>query len=172
MILASVRSTGTRFFTEIFRNAGIRCYKKEGITSLAASLSPGLHASHCEPVHMFHLEHRARDYPLFLPMRHPCKVAQSWIKRGWPINHLFFAEWYNLFWLHEQYNGHWLPIDTPDRDEYLYAAGKISGIDLKTDWKPYEVTETDFEPLGMTLKQTMKVLRVMPFEFYDLRNQP
>jgi len=168
MILASVRSTGTRFFTEIFRNAGIRCYKKEQITGPGA-LAPGLHVSHCEPIHMFHVEHKARDYPLFLPMRHPFDVAKSWIKRGWPINHLFFAEWHNLFWLQEKYDGHWLPIDTPDRDEYLQAAGKISGLELTTDWKPHEATETDFKPLGMTLDETKRILRVMPFDFYDMR---
>lgn len=167
MILASVRSTGTRFFAEIFKNAGLRYYGKIEINTIGVNLSHGIHASHCEPVHMNRLENRAPDYPLFLPMRHPRKVAQSWIKRGWAINSLFFAEWYNLFWLHEKYDGHWLPIDTPDRDEYLYAAGKVIGLELTTDWKPYGATETDFKPAGMTVEQAMKALSVMPFEFYE-----
>ena len=167
MILASVRSTGTRFFTEVLRNAGIPCYKKEEITAYGGVLSDGLHTSHCEPTHMYHLETKASRYPLFLPMRHPRKVAESWIKRGWAINSLFFAEWYNLFWLHEKYDGHWLPIDTPDRDKYLQEAGEIAGVGLKTDWKAFKTTQTDFKPLGMTVEQAMKVLSVMPFDFYQ-----
>lgn len=166
MILASVRSTGTRFFTEIFRNAGIQCYKKEQITQIPAKLSEGLHVSHCEPTHMYHLENRASRYPLVLPMRHPRKVAESWVKRGWAINSMFFAEWYNLFWLHEKYDGHWLPIDTHDRDECLYKAGQMLGVELITEWKPFEATKTDFEPVGMTVDEAMKVLRVMPFTHY------
>lgn len=170
MILASVRSTGTRFFTEIFRNAGIPCYKKEQITRQGTWLDKGLHVSHCEPMHMYHLITKVRDYPLFLPMRHPKRVAESWIKRGWAIDSMFFAEWYNLFWLHEKYDGHWLPIDTPDRDERLYEAGKIAGVELTTDWQPYEATETDFKPRGMTVDEAMKVLSVMPFNgsYYEL----
>jgi len=169
MILVSVRSTGTRFWADIFKKAGLKDHKKTQITTMGAKLSEGYHASHCEPIHMFSIESKAMDYPLFLPMRHPRKVAQSWIKRGWPINNLFFAEWYNLFWLHEKYDGHWLPIDTHDREERLYEASEIIGVELTTDWKPFEATETDFKPLGMTVEQAMKVLRVMPFTYYDMR---
>ena len=166
-ILASVRSTGTRFFTEIFKNAGLEYHQKNYISQVGVDLVDGLHASHCEPIHMGWLENRASDHPLFLPMRHPRKVAESWIKRGWAINNVFFAEWYNLFWLKEHYDGHWLPIDTPDRDDYLQKASEIVGRELTTDWQVFKATDTEFAPKGLTVEQAMKALRVMPFDYYE-----
>ena len=165
VILVAVRSTGSRFFVDVFEQAGIKNHGKGGITGIGL-LGEGLHTSHCEPIHMNRLEHRVRDCPLFLTMRHPRKVAQSWINRGWAIGSLFFAEWYNLFWLHEKYDGHWLPLDTPDRDERLHDASEIIGVKLTTDWEPLATTETSFKPRGMTVEQAMKALRVMPFPYY------
>jgi hypothetical protein len=155
MILASVRSTGTRFWESVFKKH-MRVFRLHG-TPLGINLQEGLHVSHVEPVHMLCVETRAKYYPLYLPMRHPMRVAESWIKRGWELNHMFLAEWHNLFWLQERYDGHWLPIDTEDRDERLKP--------FKTDWKPYKQTETKHQyKSGMTLDDVRAHFKLMPFE--------
>jgi len=111
---------------------------------------------------MYFLEHRARKYPLFLTMRHPYKVARSWINRGWDLGPLFFAEWWNLFHLQETYGGHWLPIDTEDRDERLKAASAAIGVQLRTDWKPFMETTTYHRDEG-AFNDAKMILKRMPF---------
>lgn len=167
-IQATVRSTGTRFIQNIFRKAGLKVYLL-GNTEMGTQLADGVHVIHCMPIHMKITENRARRHPIFLNMRHPMRVAESWQKRGWPLGPLFFAQWWNLFHLQDQYNGHWLPIDTEDKDERLANASEIMGVELKTDWKPHCQTEEVLGQDGMSLAEAKKHLKLMPFGQFGYR---
>lgn len=42
--------------------------------------------------------------------------------------------WYILVEQLDKYDPYYLPVDRPDRDEYLQKIGDGIGLDLKTDW--------------------------------------
>lgn len=91
--------------------------------------------THTEPETMAKLRAKARHADVVvLTMRNPIDVYQSWVRRGRRLDAWYRALWENLFRVQQDFNGLWLPIDTPDRDDYLKAIADKTGLPLKTDW--------------------------------------
>ena len=102
---------------------------------------------------------------LISTMRNPMDVAVSWIHRGLPLDQWFRDLWTNLFALQAEYNGMWLPVDTPDRDERLKAISERLGVDIQTDWEHKGVTTHSKEwQSGMTLDEVKGFYATLPFE--------
>jgi len=95
--------------------------------------------------------------PVIAPLRHPMLVAQSWKNRGKPIvEHEVHAPmiklFHNLIDLSRQVTMYFLPLDLPDRDQYLRRIETVAGRNFKTQWSYYgpgpvspqvELTEDD-----------------------------
>lgn len=75
---------------------------------------------------------------LVIPLRHPEANWKSWKHRYEGVNdvweHNHFLQWKALERIVNEDDCIFLPIDTPDREEYLQALRERSGKDLQTDW--------------------------------------
>ena len=73
------------------------------------------------------------DHPILVPLRHPNLVAESWRRRGKPLNELI--ENFNLLVNEiDPLKPHYLPIDVPDRQGYLDKINQDLNLNLTTDW--------------------------------------
>jgi len=101
-------------------------------------------------------------------MRNPMDVARSWLKRGMVLDDWFRNMWTNLFALHDEFDGLWLPVDTPDRDMRLLAVSRRLGVPLHTDWTPQNVSDRE---CVAELDECRAFFRTLPFdEFYTERD--
>lgn len=80
--------------------------------------------------------------PVISPLRHPMSVAQSWKNRGKPIDkHEVHAPMVRLFQnlidLSKKVNMRFLPLDSPDRDQYLRRISDVARRNFKTQWAYY-----------------------------------
>ena len=159
-LLTTVRHTGTNTALDIFRN-----YERKDIRQVDTG---GFWFCHCERGNMEVLRQRLADRILISTMRNPMDVARSWIKRGTVLDEWFRNMWVNLFALHDEFNGLWLPVDTPDRDMRLQVISERLGIPLHTDWTPLNVSDkTRSVTGGMSLDECREFYRTLPFdEFY------
>lgn len=78
------------------------------------------------------LRRELQTYKGLSPLRHPAELWASWSRRQRPFAHLYEQTEYlisldcdNLFFL---------PIDHPDRDNYLAQASEHLSVTLSTDW--------------------------------------
>lgn len=72
-----------------------------------------------------------------VPLRDPRAVWDSWCRRlgtghAVPVN--FDFAWEQLHELSHRYDFHYLPLDTPDRDECFYRICDALGEDLAPKW--------------------------------------
>lgn len=72
-------------------------------------------------------------YPTIVPFRHPMSIAESWKKRGKPLSNL--AVQYQIFREAVACNNpFYLPLDAPNREEYLDQIRKRIGMPIETSW--------------------------------------
>lgn len=129
-VLTTVRHSGSHTALGILEQHFTRHYPTE--TRQAARI---VWFGHTETDKLPLLRQRAtEDGPLIATMRHPLDVANSWRRRGLPLDGWFFQMWVNLFSLVDAFDGLWLPMDTPDRDDYLERISEALGVDFETDW--------------------------------------
>lgn len=162
-VLITVRNTGTHTIQNILGSVYEMHYMTEDRRSEYV-----LWFGHCERKPLSLLEQRLEtDPPLILAMRHPMENAKSKIKRAKPMDKDFKASWVGLFGLKEAHqDSFWLPVDTPDRDEYLDRIEERLGVELTRDWTPKGVfTAQNYAwQGGMTLDQAREFFRTLPFE--------
>lgn len=87
---------------------------------------------------------RNGDEVIVAPVRRPEKVWRTFWQRFHKIpgrtdnSHELSipAAWRQMQTLSERHDIVWLPIDTPDRDDYLAVLSDRLGVELVTDWAP------------------------------------
>lgn len=127
---------------------------------------PPMWFSHAESAKMHMIRGRIGESEhLIMTVRDPNEVVKSWVRRGKPMVQGFKDMWTNLFALQDEFNGMWLPVDTPDRDMRLEAISERVGHEIKTDWERKGVTgnRQEFES-GMTCDEALSFLKQFPFE--------
>lgn len=65
----------------------------------------------------------------FVPLRAPMEIARSWARKAKPMG-LLAERLEMLATMFEDEEPLWIPIDTPDRDEYVQRASEATGLDL------------------------------------------
>ena len=120
--VASVMHSGTHLIYKMLTS----CLKCKGV-SIEASRA-GEHG-----VFLFHLVDAHRDAldmrHLVTPMRHPVRIAESFRRRGKPIEDMY-RQFENL----ARIDPIFIHVDRVDRDAYVARAGKELGVQLHTDW--------------------------------------
>ena len=123
-LLLSVQRTGTRFVQRILQQAGIKPAQ--------------LHAAqaHMDRIEIWLEKCRDEGLPIIIPLRHPISVAKSWRVRGEPLEAMF-DQWALLAEIVDVSRPLFLPVDHPERDEFLREMSGQLNMDLQTRWKKY-----------------------------------
>jgi hypothetical protein len=130
VIIVSVPHTGTVFVKTLLSKA---------------KLNPIQH--HCHSDSVFLLKSRP-NAQIVVPLRHPEKAWRTWCLRGTGLQERRQRAKYEQFrqawvWLDEicrDYDVLYLPIDLPERDQYLETMSEALDIPLETDWAPRGAT--------------------------------
>ena len=166
VLLVTVRHSGSHLALHLLEQRFMRHAMTENYRRDVGVTKPPLWFCHSEPENMPLIHKRMTEAKtLILTMRDPMAIAISWIHRGLPLDKWFKDMWHNLFKLQAEYDGLWLPIDTPDRDMRLQAISGRTGADLHTDWTPRGVTTHAQEwKSGMTLDEVAQFYKTLPLE--------
>jgi len=73
-------------------------------------------------------------YPVVVPLRHPLVVAASHTAKLRSLDH---RQWINLAETVDSFNPYYLPVDRPDRNDYMIALNKGLGTDFPLEWPVY-----------------------------------
>ncbi len=78
----------------------------------------------------------AKCSPVFVPIRHPYRTVYSWVKRK-KDPALLIEQWENLRTFVDALDLHYIPIDTPDRDDNIARINEQLGIAIDpAGWIP------------------------------------
>lgn len=128
--MPTVRHTGSLFLRDIFLAVGF-----ERVTLRGIETAHSLVFDHLYDTHMGHFKRWIGRFPLIvIPLRDPAATALSWARRSEDFGH-FVEQWRNLISLSE-HDPLYVPIDRPDRQNYLDAVAGAIGAELSTDWAP------------------------------------
>jgi len=83
-----------------------------------------------------------RDNLTIIPLRHPYLTQKSWADRS---HHDMSFMWDIMATDIAPLNPFFLPLDVPDRQDYLDRLNEATGLGLKTDWKPEGVKNNNFD---------------------------
>lgn len=131
VVVASVPHTGTRFVFEHLLKGRHRCGEHP--------CDDGFSVYHTDGRHKKRLIALAGQFPTIVPMRHPAKVAQSWaVNRSKNPDYYapdrLRAAFHSLVTDIDPLKPLYLPIDAPNRDEYLAKINAELGLGLDTGW--------------------------------------
>lgn len=154
VVVASVRHTGTRFVTNHLLADRRRTEFVPG---------PGeYYFNHADPQQLHTIRERAKLFPCIVPMRDPRAVAISWKKQRRDLADMV-SNFHNLICGIDSLDPYYLPLDAPDRDEWLAHINANTDLDLKTDWpvicassQPGRLGGTDPELLAGFLEANAK----------------
>ena len=80
----------------------------------------------------------AKQYPCIVPMRHPMKVALSYKKRRESLQDMLDG-FRRLVTAIDPLNPYYLPLDVPDRQDWLDRINNDLNLDLQTNWQARNV---------------------------------
>ncbi len=123
-LLVSVQRSGTRFCQRILSAAGIKTAQIHPVPTRAKQIDGWL------------TRNKAEHLPIIVPMRHPFSVAHSWRLRGELVEKMF-AQYKMLEAICAVSTPLFLPVDHPDRDDYLELMSAVLETPLTTDWAKY-----------------------------------
>ena len=171
VLLVTLRHSGSHSALSILEEKYQRHAMTENFRRDVGITKPPLWFCHSEPENMALIHKRMSECGLLIStMRNPVAIAESWIHRGLPLDKWFMDMWTNLFKLQAEYDGMWLPVDTPDRDMRLQAISKRLCVDIKTDWTHKGVTTHDQQwKSGMTLDEVSEFYMTLPFEQFGYK---
>jgi hypothetical protein len=153
----SVSHSGTNFCKRLFRDLGWQdCALNE------------------EPVqdNAFYVGHIRNDdqieralslsekYPLIIPIRHPYRVEESWLRQGRGSSADMLSSYRILVERFLPLNPYILAVDSPKRKEQLTRIAKGLDLPLTTDW---EVINAKANTYGMDLKEFNPSSQVQSF---------
>ena len=122
IVVTSVPHTGSQFVTQhLLAGAGL-------------SSPNDFYFQHVEDTTVPLMRKLMRDgWPCIVPMRHPSKVAGTWTGRGLEL-YTLRNYWRRLILAIDPLGPLYLPIDVPNRQDYLDLINEATCLDLKTDW--------------------------------------
>lgn len=172
IFIASVHHTGTQFTCKLFVDAG---YEQNSKWPEGRKGTP-------DPANYFHRSHIADSVgtelrhwldlgiPIVVPIRHPIAVLKSWlVRKKDPLE--LKKQFELLIKVVDPYKPLYLPLDSPDREDYLTDIRLKVDLGLKTDWKPYRSKlkgsdhRAQLEPVAPT---AAGLEAIMPFLFHPL----
>ena len=107
-----------------------------------------------------------RDNLTIIPLRHPYLTQKSWADRNHEKSDLV-GMWRTMVFDIAPLNPFFLPLDVPDRQDYLDALNEATGLGLKTDWKPRGVKHDNFDLRYTDITPTAEILalceEIQPF---------
>ena len=76
-----------------------------------------------------------RNNLVVVPLRHPVSCARSWCARGWRKKIPDLTDyWRRLMYVVDRYDVSYVPIDVPNRDEWLRLLNERLPTPVETDW--------------------------------------
>ena len=134
IVMPTVRHTGSLFMVNL-----LRPYTRVSIKGSADEHDRPLIFDHVYDSHMKRFHEWIKRYPtVVIPLRDPTDCAHGWAKRGEDFDR-FFNMWENLLEF-DQYGPFYVPIDHPERDDFLGDLSKHINMELKTDWRPHNTS--------------------------------
>lgn len=83
-------------------------------------------------------------YPSIIPLRHPILTAVSWARRNRDLGEMCVM-WYVLVEQLDRYNPYYIPVDSPNRNDWLDRLNKGLRLDLSTNWPIINSKHNTFE---------------------------
>lgn len=115
---------------KFFRDCG---YDQKGLNK-SADHNMNMFIGHVTERQQLELAKRhANNMPLIVPVRHPYLTEVSWRKREKHNIEDMIQAYHHLTEL-DEYNPYYLPIDSPDRTQYLRSIGDNLGLRLNYQW--------------------------------------
>jgi hypothetical protein len=133
IVVASVHHTGTNFVWQ---------HLLKGMTQVGMNYDPsgrkrppenGFVRIHCDTDQHGYLQWWLKQFPCIVPLRHPMAVAASWKAREKSLDNLAI-QWKILKEKVDPYLPMYLPIDSPDREQWLEQIRGFLNPELQTDW--------------------------------------
>lgn len=132
VLVTSIPHAGTRFVFEHLLSPLRRSSETE--------VDPeGFLLEHISPDKVPRIRAWLRLYPCIVPIKHPRDVAISWKKRN--LNNRTYYQTQNLCDYYRRlvsavdpFEPFYLPLDRPDRQEYLDSINRGTWLNLETDW--------------------------------------
>lgn len=138
IIVATVHHTGTHFIEEdILSDFDARslnyCGKIAGPSGKNIKIR-----IHLEPANTENLTEWCSQCEVVVPMRHPISVAESWKARPKKMTQMtqedLIIQWNILKSVVDPHHPIYLPLDVPDRDNWLQALNAKTGLNIHTHW--------------------------------------
>jgi hypothetical protein len=114
-----------------------------------------------------------RDNLTIVPLRHPFLTAKSWKDRNHDKSDLV-GMWETMVFDIDPLKPFYLPLDVPDRQDYLDALNEATGLNLVTDWTPRGVKHGNSDLRYQDVSPTPEIMalteRIQPFldRFYGV----
>ena len=161
--VASVHHTGTQFIThEILKTFEARSLDHRNLVAGPAAKDIWIRI-HCEPQSIDRLGYWCSSRATIVPLRHPAKVAASWKARGKDLSRLV-AQWNILKNIVDEHDPMYLPIDVPDRMNWLDTISRNIDRELQTDWP---VVMSCNKSATLSENDKAAVIEVMADGFFD-----
>lgn len=112
------------------------------------------------------------DNLTIVPLRHPYLTQKSWQDRGYDLADLI-AMWEVMVFDIDPLEPYYLPIDVPDRDDYLQEINNKTKLRLETDWTPKGEQKGNSATMHRDVRPTPEIAalceRIKPFldRFYS-----
>ena len=133
IVIASVHHTGTNFIWQDL----LKGFEQFGMNHIGRGKSQlpknGFTRIHCDLAQHGYLEWWLMRHHCIVPLRHPMSVAASWKARACDLS-LLPGQWVILKNEVDPYKPMYLPIDSPDRMNWLDVISRNIGQELQTDW--------------------------------------
>ena len=104
----------------------------------------------------------------FVPLRAPMEIARSWARKGMSMK-LLADRFEMLATMFDSQEPLWIPLDSPDREEYLEAARSATGLDLDPRGWPRVGQDRSVPSYdeARALLQTAKIKKFFSEGFYE-----
>ena len=158
IVVASVHHTGTNFVWQHL----LKGMKQVGMGSDGAPKN-SFARIHCDLSQHIFLERWLKKCPCIVPLRHPLTVAASWKARGKNLSNLA-GQWQILKTEVDPYLPMYLPIDSPEREQWLEPIRGFIDPKLQTDWP---VVMSCNKSAELTDDERASVFEVMADGFFD-----
>ncbi len=168
VVVASVHHTGTHFLFEHLFDGWHRY--NMGYDCISEPHGNGIVRIHCDHQQSQYLPRWLDSHRAVVPMRNPFAVATSWKAREKDLDGFgslmekLNSQWDCLKKMVQPYNPIYLPIDAPDRENWLAALNKELGLELQTDWP---VVMSCNKSAELSFNDRQAVIEVMADGFFD-----
>lgn len=128
VVIASVQHSGTHFVKQHLLSGWPEVSEPKQHSANA------IYQEHVVPESLLRIRAAMKcGAPCIVPLRHPVKVALSWKARGLNLAH-FTDQFRRLVTAVDPLGPLYLPLDVPDREDYLARICERLGINFYTEW--------------------------------------